>query len=432
MNAPRGPARNLAKNLLLLTLALLLVVLAAANWISGLNFSQVSADNFLRRAYDRFQGETSGYELRASGVAAADPSQIALSVDGQLYGVQYNLTELDAGLKAMRPLWSQVLSGGVLQPTEEAGLIAALESGGCAMLRYHGSAPLSVVAGWLGGEWDDSTPVKTLIYAEGPERLFVRARDGSLYSASAQVGKEVMDKACEAFRGLPCEFSGSDYAVYPETLLFDNENLSLPLLTASPPTLFEPQSGAGLETLLGAFGYTPYSRTYSEQGGNIRVFVSDMCTLRVSASGLVQYATTGGGGTVQAYDEGEAVGHDALGAQLDCARLILDAALRAGETDTHSALYGVQQDGRHTTLVFLQMYGGVPILGDSDFATFEFNGGTLTTAVIRLQRFRPISAQYAVMPAKQAAAGADGSMKELIAAYREQDGRYAPGRFYMK
>ncbi len=432
MNAPRGPARNLAKNVLLLTLALLLVVLVAANWISGLNFRQISADNLLRRAYDRFQGETAGYELRASGVAAAEPSQIALSVDGQLYGVQYNLTELDAALKAMGPLWSQVLSGGILQPTEEAGLIAALESGSCAMLRYHGSAPLSVVAGWLGGEWDDSTPVKTLIYAKAPERLFVRARDGSLYSASAKASEDVMSKVCEAFRGLPCGFSGSDYAVYPETLLFNNENLSLPLLAASSPTLFEPQSGAGLETLLGAFGYTPYSRTYSEQGGHIRVFVSDMCTLRVSGSGLVQYATTGGGGMVQAYGEGEAAGNDALGAQLDCARLILDAALRAGETDTHSALYGVKQDGRHTTLVFLQMYGGVPILGGSDFATFEFNGGTLKTAVIRLQRFQPISDQYAVMPAKQAAAGADGSMKELIAAYREQDGRYVPGRFYMK
>ena len=74
-------------------------------------------------------------------------------------------------------------------------------------------------------------------------------------------------------------------------------------------------------------------------------------------------------------------GQSALEEQLDCARLILDEALRAGETDTHAALYAVQQDGEETTLVFMQLYGGVPVLGDSDFATFRFaDNGTLTSA----------------------------------------------------
>ena len=68
-------------------------------------------------------------------------------------------------------------------------------------------------------------------------------------------------------------------------------------------------------------------------------------------------------------------------------RQILDEALRAGETDTHASLYAVQQSGDQTTLVFMQMYGGVPILGDSDFATFRFTDGVLSSATIRLQRF---------------------------------------------
>lgn len=38
-----------------------------------------------------------GYEIRSSGVSAADPAQMALTVDGKLYGVQYNLTDIDAG-----------------------------------------------------------------------------------------------------------------------------------------------------------------------------------------------------------------------------------------------------------------------------------------------------------------------------------------------
>ena len=65
----------------------------------------------------------------------------------------------------------------------------------------------------------------------------------------------------------------------------------------------------------------------------------------------------------------------ALDAQLDCARLILDAAQRAGDTDTHASLYAVERSGEQTTLIFLQMYSGVPVLGDADFATFVFDGG---------------------------------------------------------
>ena len=102
---------------------------------------------------------------------------------------------------------------------------------------------------------------------------------------------------------------------------------------------------------------------------------------RVSAQGLLQYASSGEEGAVRAYEEGEGRGQSALEAQMDSARVILDEALRVGETDTHAALYAVQQSGEETTLVFMQLYGGVPVLGDSDFATFRFaEDGTLRSA----------------------------------------------------
>ena len=41
--------------------------------------------------------------------------------------------------------------------------------------------------------------------------------------------------------------------------------------------------------------------------------------------------------------------------------------MRAGETDTHASLYAVQHNGNRTTLVFLQMYGGVPVLRGQRF-----------------------------------------------------------------
>ena len=112
-------------------------------------------------------------------------------------------------------------------------------------------------------------------------------------------------------------------------------------------------------------------------------------------------------------------------------RQILDTAVRAGETDTHASLYAVQHNGNRTTLVFLQMYGGVPVLGDNDFATFVFENGSLTSATIRLQRFHADEVRRTVLPARQAAAGAQGETRSLMVAYRSDGDYFAPGRFYL-
>ena len=266
----------------------------------------------------------------------------------------------------------------------------------------------------------------------GVQRLFVRMADGRLYAADAAVSQNALEEAQKNFRGLSCGFAGDAYAVYPETLLFDSEALSLPVLKPAQINLFAAQSGTGLEDLLGAFGYTAYTDFYNEQDGTVRVFLDDTSTLRLNASGLVQYASTDGSATVSAYDESDITDAAALDAQLDCARLILDAAQRAGDTDTHASLYAVERSGEQTTLIFLQMYSGVPVLGDADFATFVFDGSALRTATIRLQKFQPTGGKRTVMPAKQAAAGASGAERGLMAAYRAQDGQYVPSRFYLK
>ncbi len=426
-------AKNIAKNTLLVVLVLLLAVLAAANWLIGLNFRQLPADNALRSLYDKLQGGAAGYELRSSGIAAAEPSQLALRVNGGLYGVQYSTAGTDTGLKAMRGIWAKALSGGKLEEASETELSSAIVDGGCAVLRYHGYAPLSVIAGWLGGEWDEGLEVGTLVYSNKRGKVFMRAKDGSLYASDAKVGKAILNEAAEAFRGQPCRFALMDYGVYPETLLFENESLTLPVLSTSPPVFFDPQSGADLEALIGAFGFAPYARSYSEQGGQARVFVNGRSTLRVTAAGLVQYSSSGGG-NVKAYDEGEADNAEALAAQLDCARLALESALTAGGTGTRFSLYGAEQEGRRTTLVFLQTYGGTPVIGNEDFATFEFSGGSLVSAEVRLQRFKAENFQHTVMPSEQAAAAAAGEgvkAKELIVAYREREGRYIPERYYI-
>ena len=421
--------RNTAKNVSLIALVLLLCALCAANWLTGLDFDRMPADSLLRRAYDQVSGGAVGYELRSSGTAAAEPAQLALTAEGQLYGVQYSLTDLDASIEIVRPLWAEVLRGSGLARAEETALAEAIAAGDCALLRYHGAIPLSVIAGWLGGAWESSVPAESLLYAAGSGQLFVRAWDGTLYAASARAEQTTLRAVQENFRGLPCSFAGAAYAVRPETLLFERETLTLPLLRAGETALFGTQNSPGLEDLLDAFGFAPYANYYSEQDDRVRVFVDDVSTLRVHTTGLLQYAA-GTDSTVRAYDTGEASGRAALDAQIDCARVILDAALRAGETDTHASLYAAQQEDGRTTLVFLQMFGGVPVLGENDFATFVFEEGSLTAATIHLQRFRMEEARRTVLPAQQAAAGAAAQGSGLMVAYRMEGERYAPERFY--
>ena len=100
MRGAKRSAKNTAKNISLLVLCGLMGVLCAVNWLMGLNIAQMPADSTLRRLHDRFVGGAVGYEIRSSGVSAADPAQMALTVDGKLYGVQYNLTDIDAGITA--------------------------------------------------------------------------------------------------------------------------------------------------------------------------------------------------------------------------------------------------------------------------------------------------------------------------------------------
>lgn len=433
MNGSSRSAGNTAKNILLVALVVLLGILCAACWLTALNVSQMSANNPLRRLYDQFSGGAIGYELRSSGIAAAEPVQMAITVDGKLMGVQYNLADLEAGLEAASPLWAEVLGSAVqLTETDDQTLAAALSAGDTALLRYHGAIRVPVLAGWLGGSSSLNVSAETLVYAAGEGLLFVRTGEGKLYYAPVKASADTFQRARESFRGTTCEFAGGMYAVYPETLLFDQSIMSLPRLKVAAMDLFDTQGGGSLQTLLNAFQYTPYVRSYAEQDGKSKVFADDVSTLRVYSDGLTQYTASGENGALTAYDRGEADGMAALDAQLDCARTVLDTALRAVEAETRASLCGVQQEDDVTTLSFVQTYNGVPILGDTDFATFVFRQGALLSASLHLQRFTAEDTRQGILPARQAAAASDGSARELIVAYREQEGAYVPGCYYLK
>ena len=224
-------AGNTAKNIALIVLAVLMAVLCAANWLAGVSAASLGSDNPLRRVHDRLFGGATGYEIRSSGVSAASPAQLALGASGELVGVQYSMTDVDASLGAVRSIWTQALSGDALMETDEQTLVGELGAERKVLLRYHGALPLSVVSGWMGGTLaDDRIKVETLFYSADSGTLFVRTPDGALYLSHAEADRGAFDRALEDFHGTDCAFAGADTNVYPETLLFEGENLTLPVL----------------------------------------------------------------------------------------------------------------------------------------------------------------------------------------------------------
>lgn len=426
--------RNTVKNVSLVLLVALLCVLSAANWLTAFDVTQMAADHPLRQIYDRASGGATGYAIRSSGIAAAEPAQLALFVDGGLRAVQYSPSEVDAALEAVRTLWSEALSGeDELREVTEDALLQALAAGDCALLRYHGAVPLCAAAGWLGGTRQEEVAVNMLLYSAPEGKLYIRDGAGTLYACAARADAGTLQRAREGFSGQAAAFAGDQYAVYPETLLFDNEVLSFEVLRPAALHLLAStkKADATLQTLLGAFGYTPYARSYGEQGGESRVFVDDVTTLRIEAGGRLQYSAPAEGGTLLAYDRGEAEGAGALEAQLDCARSVLDSALHAVGAKTRAALYAVSRNNDTTVLTFLQTYSGVPIFGEQDFATFLFQDGVLVSATVHLELYDALAVRQAVMPALQAAVSASGQPRRLTVAYRAQGTDYIPARYFI-
>lgn len=119
-------------------------------------------------------------------MSAASPAQLALGASGELVGVQYSTTDVDASLGAVRSIWTQALSGDALMETDEQTLAGELGAERKVLLRYHGALPLSVVSGWMGGTLaDDRIKVETLFYS---------ADSGTLFGAHA--GRRTLSLPC--------------------------------------------------------------------------------------------------------------------------------------------------------------------------------------------------------------------------------------------
>lgn len=427
--------KNTLKNTALVVLTLLLAVLVTLNWGTGLSRDDIPSDSPLAQIYALLPFGDNGYAQRAGDTPAAYPSGIAMTAADGLRGTVYNEAAEGGLYDAVCPLWAAALAdvqGFEIAPKDE--LRTALSGEDTLLLAYNCSLPLRLLAGWMGADGSRVAEhdVSALVLTRSGT-LFVRdGENGLLYRAQEQVpvDKAAWDKAASGVSAPLCAYAGTleqtDYgALLPETLV-PSAPAAYDILQTRVPAFGDPSSGDSLQTLLKAFGYDPYVKSYTENESQI--FVENFSSLRVSRDGVVSFQANSLNGALAVYQEGEAGHAEEPAAEIEYAHEVLSAALGAIGSVIPAELQNIGYDSDEGVwnLEFSQTVGGVMIRRqDTPLARFTFQGGALVAAKFSLRDYIPTGEKLFVLPVRQAAAALrqDGQQQYIVAYTDEGSGR---------
>ncbi len=414
--------KNTIRNVALVVLTLLMVVLTLLSGISAMG-----RDTILQ-SFGRSLGHANlGYEVRAGDSPAAYPSSVAMTgTDGVLYGAAYHERAASQIYEATRELMGDALgAAGSFEPiTEEA--LQALLAGETLCYAYNGEIPAQVLAAWLEDRCSSSLNISMLLLTRDGV-LALRTRELGLAAAETTVDRSVWQRAAASLGASVCSYAGTSELpasrLAAETLLFDGAPASADSLACEPPAFGDPNAADSLQTLLGAFDYSVYARSYQER--DAQVYVDNDSTIRIGTDGTVHYAAA-------RREDGEDEEPLSLIEAVERARVILERAQYSIGAGTQVELLSASENaGGGTTLLFGLVFEGIPIVTSDPYARFDFADGQLIRAVIHLRRFSADGGRQYILPAVQAAAAASRTGQRVGIAYLEgETGRFAAERCF--
>lgn len=414
--------KNLIRNISLVVLTVLMVVLTL---LSG--FSAVGGD--IWEHYRSLTHANLGYEVRSGDSPAAYPSSIAMTgTDGVLYGAAYNERSTAQLYEVTRELMGSALGAAEsFEALTEDGLRELL-AGETLCYGYNGEIPLRALAVWLEGSCSSDLNISMLLLtADG--NLALRTRELGLVVSQTTVDQNAWQRTASALGVGACSYAGMSSApaserLAAETLIFDGIPASAELLVSEPPAFGDPNAADSLQTLLSAFDYSVYARSYEERDG--QVYVDNDSTIRVYEDGTVRYTAA------RRELETEAAVLPLTDA-IEQARVILARAQYSIGAGTQAELLSASKNEEGgTTLLFGLVFEGVPIQASEPYARFDFADGQLIRAVIRLRRFSSDGSRQYILPVQQAAAATRRANQRVGIAYIEGDaGHYAAERCFI-
>lgn len=415
--------KNTIRNIALVVLTVLMFVLTALSGLSAMG--SAGASPF--RAFHRTLSHVNlGYEVRTDDSPAAYPSSIAMTNgEGMLCGAAYNERAVAQLYEVTREVMGGALSAaGDFRPMEESELRELL-AGETLLYAYNGEIPVSVLAAWMEGtSKSEQNASMALVTRDG--QLVLRTREEGLLCAKTSIDRSGWSRAAETLSAGECTYAGTSGSAVcrrlaAETLIFDDAPVGADILAYEAPSFGDPTASDSLQTLLNAFSYSMYARSYPER--DAQVYVDNDSTLRISADGTISYTA--------AWSETAAEPLPLVMA-IERARVLLEQAQYSIGAGTQSELLSVTDRGDGSeTLLFGLVYEGIPIADDEPYARFDYENGQLVRVSIRLQRFSAAGGRQYVLPAAQAAAAAPQEGQRIGIAYLAgENGAYAAERCY--
>lgn len=415
-NKRRSRAVEWGKDLLILLLACSALYLLSRTQFSGQIRDGVQG--LLNR------GSGSGEEISASRTQLElnHPIRLAVSHEGQRYGVQYDREGVDETFSALSILFSEALSSADEPETvTETAWRAALSSTGI-YLDFYDPIPVSVLYGWLAPEQEqpamEGSIRRMCLAARSSGEIwlyYINEADGGFYACGTTLTQDLhLDEAVENWPPNGAQFAfevESMAALEPYTLLTD---ISDPAVYAAANPLLTERTR--VDALLDALQFPTHGATLDPLTGGRLVDQND--SLRLSSDGVVVFHTMGGTETRFS------VGERTLAAAVEYVQTLAQSTVGAWCGDARLCLADVEEftDGWKITFQYSLNATPVTLAEGRAAAAFTVENGAVTDFTLVPRAYTRTEETSLILPAVQAAAAMealDAQGKELVLAYQD-------------
>lgn len=354
------------------------------------------------------------------------PVQLAVYLDGERCGLQYDSARMEELFSSFGPLLGEALTGaGTPSALSEAEWRGCLQRPGV-YFDFSGNIPLAALARWLGGGLctiEDSAR-RVALSAETDGHIVLcwqSAGDDGFYTCPTTLSRTLhLDPLMEAVspNGAYFAFENPELSqiLEPCTLIIEGER-SGAQYTASAPL----STAAGIEALLDALSFNSRNHAPSSRGevypdGSDRLVLRDNGTVVYHAAQGEKYPVENRNGVstaAQAADGARALAERAMGALIGDARLYLLSVQE--EDDGWRVRFGYRLEG---SAVYLYDEGWA--------AEFLVQGGYITDFTLHLRSYTADGNHTLLLPIDKAAAmlpDLTREKRELVIQYRDSGGQ---------
>ena len=367
----------------------------------------------------------------SAGMDAARPLRASVSLMGEtgpgLCGIQCDQAGMDSLFQQVAGLLAEILSSaGAPEQVTRRQWEQALTTPPSVCLDFQGELPMSVLAGWITGEQQESQArVRRLVltvWKDWVALYYQDVEDGSYYRCLSEVANTL--HLTEALANL--QDNGAFYAfesdqygwLDPDTLL--TQNLPTPAVYQAANPVSEGQ--AGLESVLEALGVPVSSSSFYSVGDEWVARVGGD-NLRLSSRGVLEYHAEEGSGLFPAAQPEQ--GNSLFETVETCRRL---AAAAVGSSAGQARLYcaALREGAEGLEVEFDYCLNGVPVrLEEGAAAWFLVEDGQITRFILRFRSYTDSGETTVLLPLPQAAAAMEAldlEGEELLLVYNDGGG----------